>query len=130
MASFALVARRIKKEAKEMGGNVDIAKREIAEEILTDIKAAAPGRGVPVKTGALRGTGQVEGPNEQGGDVKISFGDAAVTYALTQHERVDFHHEIGESRYVVRGMERWRPGGSAALRALQMRTRRRLRRKR
>jgi hypothetical protein len=83
--------------------------RAIGESIMTDVKNASPGRGVPVDTGVLRSTGRVDGPT--GGKVTLSFGGAAAPYALVQHEDTTLHHTIGEARYLVRGVERWRSGG-------------------
>ena len=91
--------------------------RGIGEEIMTDIKSSAPGHGVPVDTGALRATGRVEQLTPT--LVELGFGDDAVDYALVQHERVDYQHTVGEARYLVRGVERWQPESSQAMKALQ-----------
>lgn len=115
--SFQAAAKKIRAYAQRLQQVVPHGLRLIGEEIMTDIKASSPGHGVPVDTGALRSTGRVDqaGPNA----IELSFGGAAAPYALTQHEHVEFHHAVGESRYLVRGLERWQPGGSAAMAALK-----------
>lgn len=116
-ASFDAAAKRIKKYARGVEGGLGVGLRLVGEEIRTDVEASAPGRGVPRDYGTLASTGRVDGPagtvtNPQ---VTVSFGGAAAPYALVQHERTDYHHDLGEARYLVRGMERWRPDGSAAM---------------
>lgn len=125
--------------------------RQVGEEIMADAKNSKPGRGVPVDTGALRASGQVEGPDlkvmarvspslvstitgrARGvfGAVKIrvmlAFGDAATQYALVQHERLDYHHEIGEARYLVRAVDRHLPDRSRSLAGFKRNVRRALR---
>lgn len=88
---------------------------------MTDVKASRPGHGVPVDKGTLRNTGKVDGPLGPAGapQVVLSFGGASAKYALIQHEATHFHHTVGEPRYLVRGMERWAPGGSAAMEAIR-----------
>lgn len=85
---------------------------------MTDVKASRSGHGVPVDKGTLRNSGRVEGPNAKD-QVELSFGGAAAPYALIQHEVTTFKHKVGEPRYLVRGLERWRAGGSAAMAALK-----------
>lgn len=93
----------------------------IGEEIMADVKASRPGAGVPRDTGVLASTGRVDGPapTPLGPFVELSFGGAAAQYALAQHEILTYHHKVGEARYLVRGMERWKPGGSAAMEAMR-----------
>jgi hypothetical protein len=83
--------------------------RVVGETIMTDVKAARPGAGVPVDTGALRSSGRVTGPSHNG-VVTLSFGGAAAPYALRQHEDLAYRHKLGEARYLVRGLERWEAG--------------------
>jgi len=117
-ASFDKAAKRIVLAARNIGRIMPPGLRLIGEEIMTDVKASSPGHGVPVETGALRASGAVEQPQPLA--VELSFGGAAVPYALVQHERLDYHHKVGEARYLVRGLERWTPGGSAAMGALKV----------
>lgn len=112
--AFAELERKMK-EVPEKG------LRAIGEEIITDVKASRSGKGVPVDTGTLRSSGTVEGPKSDG-TVVLAFGGPAAPYAIAQHERTDYSHTVGESRYLVRGVERWQPDGSAAVAAIRAMT--------
>lgn len=116
MRSFRAAAKRINKAAKALGDLHGPGLRMIGEEIMTDVKDSRPGHGVPVDEGTLRNSGRVEGPDgpKDAPRVQMSFGGAAAPYALIQHEVTTFRHPVGEPRYLVRGMERWSPAGSAA----------------
>ena len=120
-ASFNRAAQRIARLAKALGPLAGPFLRGVGEEIMTDVKASRPGAGVPRRDGILAGTGMVDGPVDgaKGPVVELSFGGAAAPYALVQHERLDYHHTLGEARYLVRGVERWQPDGSAAREALR-----------
>lgn len=50
---------------------------------------------VPVDTGVLRASGVVEGPKN--GEVLIGYGGAAKSYALVQHENLEYRHAEGKS---------------------------------
>lgn len=117
--NFRRAARKVayaaRKVGKETGGP---GIRLIGEEIMLDVKASRAGHGVPVKRGILRSTGRVEGPDAKQ-NVELSFGGPAAPYAVIQHETLHYHHRVGEARYLVRGMERWEPGGSVAWEALR-----------
>ena len=54
---------------------------------------------VPVKTGVLRASGQIIAPRKQGNNwvVVIGYGGAASSYALDQHENLQFRHKEGKS---------------------------------
>jgi hypothetical protein len=119
--SFREAAKQIKRAAKQVAQDTGAGLRIIGEEIMTDVKASRPGHGVPKDTGNLASTGMVDGPvpTPIGPTVELSFGGAAANYALAQHERTDYRHTVGESRYLVRGVERWSPGSSAAMDAIQ-----------
>lgn len=121
MRSFRKAAANINKAAKQFGADFGPALRAIGEEIMTDVKDSRPGHGVPVKDGHLRSSGTVKGPT---GDVKtpevsLTFGGAAAPYALMQHEVLRFRHKVGEARYLVRGLERWKATGSRAYKYFQ-----------
>ena len=116
--SFRDAARKIERFAREAEQETPQATREIGEEIMTDVKASSSSKGVPVDTGTLRASGTVEGPDNLN-FVVLGFGGPAAPYALVQHERTDYSHTVGEARYLVRGLERWEPGGSAAMAALK-----------
>jgi hypothetical protein len=129
--SFRREGKRIARAARSLARGHAIGLRMIGEEIMADVKNSRPGRGVPVDTGALRSTGRVEGGLSGPAilaRVTLDFGGPAAPYALIQHERLDYHHPVGEARYLVRGLERWRPGSSAALHATAADFKRRIRR--
>lgn len=54
-------------------------------------------RQVPYRVGALSGSGMVHQPYSVGSKVavEISYGGAAVDYAMVQHENTDFKHAEG-----------------------------------
>ena len=71
---------------------------EGANVIMTDAK-----RRVPVDLGTLKGSGQVHEPTEtaDGLRCRMGFGDGAESYAIVQHERLDFKHpDGGEAKYL------------------------------
>ena len=59
-------------------------------------------RRVPVDTGTLRASGTVGRPVIRGEviNVTLSYGGAAKDYAIIQHERLDFFHEVGEAKFL------------------------------
>ena len=71
---------------------------EEGQHIMTRSKAEF----VPVDTGTLRASGQVRVPQHSGGrvTVELGYGGAASAYALVQHERTDFHHPVGQAKYL------------------------------
>ena len=138
--SFKDAVRRIQVAAASLDSTLQSGLRVIAEEIMTDVKANRPGHGVPEDTGELRRSGRVVGEVARGrlgrfggaGRSKVSgrfqsakmeiwltFGGAAAPYALVQHENMQYRHTVGEHRYLVRGIERWQPDGSAAWAAVK-----------
>lgn len=54
---------------------------------------------VPVKTGVLRASGQIVPPRKKGNnwEVVIGYGGAASSYALEQHENLQYRHKQGKS---------------------------------
>ena len=72
---------------------------EESEKVMTEIKTVPI---VPVDTGALAATGHVELPVETatGVTVELGFGGPAVEYAAVQHERLDYHHPVGQAKYL------------------------------
>lgn len=124
MSSFDEAARKIAALAPEVERQLEgqgSGLRVIGEELLTTANASRPGRGVPVDIGTLRSTGRVTGPvsGARGPTVLWSYGGPAAPYAVVQHERLDFAHTVGEARWMVRAIERWNLGGSAARDALK-----------
>ena len=69
-----------------------------AESIMTRSKADF----VPVDTGVLKASGHVQPPEITRGRVSVTlgYGGAASAYALVQHERTDFHHTVGQAKYL------------------------------
>ena len=82
----------------------------IAQNVLTNAIRRAP-----MDTGTLRGSGYVTLPIDEGGisGVTIGFGGAAGAYAMEQHERLDFNHEVGEAKFLEKAINEVRPKMSA-----------------
>lgn len=119
-ASWTNTVRNIQACARRMDKTFPSGIRVIAEEIKTDILASRPGAGVPRDEGALAGTVGVEGGGRGTmASLEIYAGGPAAPYALIQHENLDYKHPVGENRYIVRAVERWRPDGSSAINALR-----------
>ena len=76
---------------------------------------------VPVKTGELKRSGQVDGPNRYGNEwvVSLTYGNADVTYAAEQHETPWYQHPVGQWKYLETPMKE-AAGGMAASIALSM----------
>lgn len=74
------------------GSSVDIAKQvlELSQER------------VPVRTGVLKASGRVLPARRRGNKtkVRVGYGGEASRYAWIQHERLDYHHTIGEAKYL------------------------------
>jgi hypothetical protein len=66
-----------------------------AEIIMTDSKQNY----CPVKDGILKGSGHVE-VDENRVSVTLAYGGAAGAYAARQHEELDYHHTVGEAKYL------------------------------
>lgn len=120
-ASFRAASKRIRELRKIVEAQVpDVSPAlMIAHEIRTDVIASRPGAGVPRDKGDLAASVEANG----GGrgimaQATVSAGGASAPYALIQHERLDYHHDLGEARYLVRAVERWTPNGSQAMKAL------------
>lgn len=71
-----------------------------AEAIMTDSKQNY----VPVDTGALRGSGHVQLPVQNGNDVTVTmgYGGVANAYAIPQHENLNYNHTVGGPKYLER----------------------------
>jgi len=113
--NFKRAAKAIEEFKKGMKKRAPSGLRVIGEEVMLDVKMSRPGRGVPVRKGVLRSTGRVEGPKND--EVTLSFGGAAAPYALEQHENLSLHHRVGEARFLVRGLARWKAHGISVSRA-------------
>lgn len=117
--SFRLAAAAVRRYQEGIGVTFRQFARVVGEEIMTDVKASRPGAGVPRDEGTLAASGKVTGPKPAGPiAVYLTFGNSAAPYAMRQHEDLTYRHPLGEARYLVRGVERWEPNGSAATAAL------------
>lgn len=113
----ASISRKLDLFARAMRAPTRDALHRIAGEILDDVSASRPGHGVPVaaeRGGPLRDSGAVIQVSDT--RAMVTFGNSEVDYALDVHEDLDDFHEIGEARYLTRGLDRWQPGASNALR--------------
>ena len=75
----------------------DIAVRALAEGLYTEanlIMTRSKADFVPVDLGTLRGTDRTKVT------VTMGYGGAASAYALVQHERTDYHHTVGQAKYL------------------------------
>ena len=56
----------------------------------------------PVDLGNLRDTGHVQPPEYSGNEISVTmgFGGPAAPYALVQHERLDYFHEVGQAKFL------------------------------
>lgn len=81
-----------------IGQGFKTALREFAEDVLARSQAL-----VPVNTGRLKSTGQVNGPELKNGslEVHIGYGDRRTAfYAAIVHERLDVRHPRGSAKYL------------------------------
>lgn len=87
---------RLAERAKPIAGQALYVE---AEAIMAESKQRAP-----VDTGALRSSGHVLPPDidKDGVEVKLGYGGAAEAYAIVQHERLDYHHTVGEAKFLER----------------------------
>ena len=51
----------------------------------------------PVDTGMLRGSAQVTRKEKT---VLVSYGGAAASYAVQQHENLQYHHDVGQAKFL------------------------------
>ena len=80
-------------------GALEDGVRVEAEKIMTRSKQE-----VPVEFGTLQASGLVEKPKRSGTKVSVTlgYGGQAAAYALIQHEREDYTHTVGSSKYLER----------------------------
>lgn len=90
---FVALMRRAKNPVKAIGR----ALYEEANEIFNESQTQ-----VPVRTGALRGSGRVLLPEESpsGVTVVIGYGGAAAPYAIYVHEMTQNNHPIGKAKFL------------------------------
>jgi hypothetical protein len=87
---------------QKLKGNVPLALSRGLYRAGEHIVGEAKERYVPVRRGHLRASGRCSRPSIQGAEVsvRLSFGDAAVRYALVQHENTHFRHRVGTHHYL------------------------------
>lgn len=75
---------------------------EAASDIMDEAKERAP-----LDMGDLRGSGYVGHPKQEGTEISvpIGFGGPAAPYAVVQHEREDFNHDVGEAKYLEKAID-------------------------
>ena len=119
-ASFARLSSALDRYRDKLIQGVTRAQTVAMFEVKVDVDASRPGKGIPRDKGVLAASGRVivrrKGKRPQ---VGLAYGGPEAPYALYQHERLDLQHALGEARYLIRAMERWKFGESAALKALQ-----------
>lgn len=56
----------------------------------------------PVDVGTLRDSGHVQDPAEDANSISVTmgYGGAAEAYAIVQHESLEFHHKVGEAKFL------------------------------
>jgi hypothetical protein len=81
----------------------------------------AMGRSMPkgLVPGTLRASGSVAEPVRSGRNISVtlSFGGAAIDYAIVQHERLDFHHTTGQAKFLESVLNESRPHMNARIAA-------------
>ena len=78
-------------------GSAPRALRSVGELWMTASKERTP-----VDTGALKGSGHVQGPFTDGNDtiVKLVYGGPAAGYAIVVHEDLTARHDNGQSKFL------------------------------
>jgi hypothetical protein len=86
---------------KEFSNRIrEIIKRNMGAEG-TRLMALMKAR-TPYRNGALKGSGQSQGPDYEGNDiiVVLSFGSDTVHYAIPVHERINVRHRHGRAKFM------------------------------
>lgn len=97
MVGADVILNRLRAMARDFPLTVARAMREEAEIEMTEAK-----KRTPVKTGALRASGTVVGPEHEGSDVvvRMHFGNASVDYAFKVHEDLESFHRNGQAKFL------------------------------
>ena len=71
----------------------------------------------PVDNGFLKASGHVRKPEYDGPrvSVTIGFGGVAEAYAVVQHENLEFHHTVGQAKYLEQPFAEAKDGMTARL---------------
>ena len=113
-------AKQVQRNLLKLGNNapkvVGGALFRESERIMAEIKTVPF---VPVDTGVLRNSGFVSPPeiDARGATVIMGFGGPAASYALVQHERLDYHHPVGQAKYLSEPVNRELPAIRTAVSA-------------
>lgn len=77
-----------------------VAAQALYEE--AQVEAAESKRRTPIETGALRASTHVTKPeiDSDGIEVKIKVGGPSAPYALRQHEDLEYHHDVGQAKFL------------------------------
>lgn len=92
------LANALRRTRAEMRAAIKAGVSMAGEQIRTESM-----RRVPVDLGVLRASHYVTEPEERGGIVSVVVGcggGPAEPYAIVQHERLDFHHNEGEAKFL------------------------------
>ena len=91
------VEAQLRKRLKAAQKAAQTALYQAGSIIMTEAKHRAP-----LDIGTLRNSGYVTLPVTRGNDtfVEIGFGGAAKAYAVVQHEKLSYRHEVGEAKYL------------------------------
>mgnify|MGYP006921352800 CR=1 FL=1 len=91
------IAEKLRKGGKRYEQALAAGIYGLASEIVTDAKTR-----VPVDLGALKGSGYATLPEKRRGRyvAEVGFGGPAKDYAVPQHERTEYAHEVGGPKYL------------------------------
>jgi hypothetical protein len=100
--------RKLEQAAADLQKRQVTALRQEAEIEMKESKKRCPvysparGEYVDHVGGTLRASGHVEPVEQRGGktSVNLVYGGAAEAYAIVQHEELDYHHNVGQAKYL------------------------------
>jgi len=96
------MANKLRSIGRQLSTRTADAMKSEAEDDMAVMKSRAP-----YKTGKLRDSGEVHDPViDADGTISVtsSFGGPDVPYAVEQHEHIEFHHDVGEAKWMERTM--------------------------
>ncbi len=98
--TFAFDMSHVEGELQRIIGGT-LREARIALHAEAEIEMTEAKRRTPVDSGALKRSGQVEMKDEMGEiTAHLTFGDAAVGYAVPVHEDLEAHHPVGEAKFL------------------------------
>lgn len=80
----------------------------VLKEVATEIKGVSQSR-CPVDTGTLKNSAVIKS-DETKYEVRVGYGGAASKYALIQHENLNYHHDVGQAKYLETAFTETIPG--------------------